>query len=131
MGLILIFFFFTRWLLIGTLGRRPTGPLPYPFHLNLYGAIKQCSPLTEAHNTAVSPLLLDPDPSWQSRRSAFLSFPTPGIYIERVLTFPSLYHISSMRNSLLSSSCAAYNANLYAQLGALPTFCNVSCPIYL
>ncbi len=60
-----------------------------------------------------------------------LIFSNTGIHIEWDSTFPSLYHISCMRDSFFSSSCAAYNADWYAQLGALPTFCNVSCPVYL
>ncbi len=63
--------------------------------------------------------------------SASLPFPTPDIHIEYIQTFPSLHHISCMRDSLLSLSCAAYNADWHAQLGVLPTFCNVSCPVHL
>ncbi len=44
--------------------------------------------------------------------------------------FPFLHHIC-MRESLLFSSCAACTADWYARLGALPTFRNVSCPVYL
>ncbi len=37
-----------------------------------------------------------------------------------------------IRDSVLSSFCAAYNnADWYVRLGDLPTFCNVSCPVYL
>ncbi len=80
---------------------------------------------------SASPLLLDPDPSWQSPRSVSLSFPTPGIHIGCVPMFPFLYRISCMRESLLSTSCAEYNADWYAQLGALPTYVHISCPVYL
>ncbi len=38
---------------------------------------------------------------------------------------------SCMRESLLSSSCAECTADWYARLGALPIFCNVSCPVFL
>ncbi len=43
-----------------------------------------------------------------------LLFPTPGIRIEFVPTFPFLHRISCMKESLLSSSCAAYTADWYA-----------------
>ncbi len=54
------------------------------------------------------------------------------IDISSIYRHPYIYcmvedHISCMRESLLSSSCAAYNADWYAWLGGLPTFCNVSC----
>ncbi len=42
-----------------------------------------------------------------------------------------LHRISCMRESLLFSSCAACTAGRHAQLGALPTFWNVSCSVYL
>ncbi len=71
------------------------------------------------------------DSSWQSPRSASLPFPVPDIRIECVPMFPFLHHISCMRESLLSSSCAACTVDWYARLGVLPTFCNVSCPVYL
>ncbi len=45
--------------------------------------------------------------------------------------FPFLHRIYCMKESFLSSSCAAYTANWYERLGALPPFCNVSCPVYL
>ncbi len=93
----------------------------YPAVQPLYRGAQYCS---------VAPLLFDLDSSWQSWRSASLSFLTPGIHIECVPTFPSLHYISGTRDSLLSSSCAAYNADWYARLEALPTFCNVSCPVY-
>ncbi len=107
----------------------------WPIALSLsFKFIPGCSavqfPYQRPQYYSVSPLLFDPDPSLQNPWSASLSFPTPGIYI-CVLTFPSLHHISCMRDSLLSSSCAAYNADWYAQLGVLPTFCYVSCPLYL
>ncbi len=69
--------------------------------------------------------------SSQSPRSASLPFLTPGIRVECVPMFPFLHRISCMREPLLSSSCAACTADWYAQLGALPKFCNVSCPVYL
>ncbi len=77
------------------------------------------------------PLLFAPDPSSQSPRPASVPFPTPGIRIEYIPTFPFLHHISYMRESLLSSSCAACTADWYARLGAQPTFCNASRPVYL
>ncbi len=77
---------------------------------------------------SASPLLFDPDPSWQNPISVSLSFPTQGIHIECVLMFPFPHRISCMREFLLSSSCVAYNADWYTQLGVLPIFCNVSCP---
>ncbi len=120
------FFFFARWLPIGTLGCKPTGSLPYPRSYTAiqphYRGLQYCS---------VLPLSFDSDPSLQSPRSAFLSFPTSGIHADFVPTFPSLHHISCMRDSLLSSSCAPYNAEWYVQLWALPIFCNVSCLVYL
>ncbi len=45
--------------------------------------------------------------------------------------FSSLHRIFCMREFLLSSSCIACTADWYAWLGALLTFCNVSCPVYL
>ncbi len=80
---------------------------------------------------SASPLLFVLDPSRQSPRSASLPFPTPSIRIEYVPIFPFLHRISCMRESKLSSSCAAFTADWYSCLGALPTFCNVSCPVYL
>ncbi len=80
---------------------------------------------------SASPFLFVLDPSWQSPRSTSIPFPTPGIRIEWVTTFPFLHHISFLRESLLFPTCAACSADWYAQLGALPTFCNVSCPVYL
>ncbi len=80
---------------------------------------------------SASPTLFVLDLSWQSRRSASLPFPTPCICVECVTTFPFLHRISCMRESLLSSSCAACTADWYARLGALSTLSNVSCPVYL
>ncbi len=40
---------------------------------------------------------------------------------------PHLQHAKS----LLSSSCVACTADWYTQLGALPAFCDISCPVYL
>ncbi len=58
---------------------------------------------------SASPLLFDPDPPRQSPKSASISIPAPGIHIECVPTF--LHHISRMRESVLSSSWAACNAD--------------------
>ncbi len=118
-----ILFFFARWVPIRTLGLRPTGPLPITLESNPLHWGPRCR--------SASPLLFVPDPSWQSPRSASLPFPTSGFHIECALMFPFLHRISCSREFLLSSSCAAYTADWYARLGALPTFCNVSCPVYL
>ncbi len=79
----------------------------------------------------VSPLLFDPVPLWQRPRFTSLSFPTLHIHIECVQTFPSAPHLLHEGYFALSSSCVAYNSDRYAQLRALPTFCNASCPVYL
>ncbi len=60
---------------------------------------------------STSPLSFAPDSSWQSPRSASLSFPMCGIHIECVSTFLFLYRISCKRESFHSSSCAAYIAD--------------------
>ncbi len=75
-----------------------------------------------------SPLLFVPGPPLQSPRSASLPFRTLGIHVECVPMFSFLHRISSMRESLL---CAAYTADWCAWLGALSTFCNISCSVYL
>ncbi len=88
-------------------------------------------PYCGLQSRSASLLLFVPDPTWQSPRSASLSFPMLGIRIECVLTFPFLYHISYMRESLLSSPYAACTADWYTRLRPPPTFCNVSCLVYL
>ncbi len=87
-------------------------------------------PYQGPRSRSASHFLFVPDPSWQSSRSASLPFLTPGIHIECVPTFPFLHRISCMRKTLLSSSCAACTVDWHAWLGALSTFCNVSCPVY-
>ncbi len=56
---------------------------------------------------SASSLLFVSDASWQSPRSASLPFPTLGIRIECVPTFPFQHRIFCMWESLLPSSCAA------------------------
>ncbi len=60
-----------------------------------------------------------------------LPFPTLRIRIECVPRFSFLHRISCTRESLLSSSCAACTVDWCARLGSLPTFYNISCPVYL
>ncbi len=103
------------------LGHQDSGPLPCPFCLNLVAAIQQSSNLTKGHNSA------------QSRLFYFIPVhpgKAQGLH-PYLLEHQVLHHISCMRDSLLFSSCAAYNADWYARLGAQPTLCNVSCTIYL
>ncbi len=116
------FFFFARWVPIGTPGLRPAGPLPYTSHLNSKGYLGIQPPYRGPQFHSASPLLFVLDPSWQNPRSASIPFPTPCIRIEYVPMFPFLHCISYIRESLLPSSCAACTADWYARLGALPTF---------
>ncbi len=81
-------------------------------------------PYWGSRSHSASPLLFVPDPSWQYSRSASLPFPTLGVRIECVVTFPFLRRISCVRLFLLSSSCAAYTADLCARLGTVSAFCN-------
>ncbi len=119
------------WVPIGTTGLRPAGPLLYTTHLNSQEATQGSSPLTEGHDPAQPRLfyLFWIHPGKAQGLHPYL-FSTRGICVEYVPTFPFLRSISCMRESVLSSSCAAFTADWYASLGALPTFCNVSCPVY-
>ncbi len=127
------FFFFLRGEF--SLGLQDSGLLA---HIALYlsfkfigGCLGVRPPYQRPQSRSASPLLFVPDPSWQSPTSASLPFPTPSIHIACVQMFPFQHRISCMRESLVSSSCAAFIADWYARLGALSTFCNVSCPVYL
>ncbi len=60
-----------------------------------------------------------------------LTFSNTGHSHRMCTTFPFLHRFSCMMESLLSSLCAAYNADWYTQSGAPPTFCNVSYRVYL
>ncbi len=64
-------------------------------------------PYQGQRSRSASPPLFVLDPSWLSPSSASLPFPTPGIRIEGVPTFPFLHRISRMREYLLFSFCAA------------------------
>ncbi len=55
-------------------------------------------PYQGPRSNSALPLLFVADPSWQSSRSESFPFPTPGIIIEYVPTFPFLHHISCMRS---------------------------------
>ncbi len=63
---------------------------------------------------------------WPSALS--FSFKFIGAFQQSALSYRGPRYLSA---SLLSSSCAAYTAGVYARLGALPIFCGVSCPICL
>ncbi len=79
------------------------------------------APVPRPRSHSDSPLLFVLDPSWQNRpRSAPSPFATSGIRTKCVPTFRFLHRISCMRESFLSSSCAACTADWYARLGALP-----------
>ncbi len=128
---------FSRWFFFNEVGRRWDPRTQASWTIALYLSFKFTRvylgvqpPYRGSRSRSASPLLFVPDPSWQSSKFASLPFPTPGIRIECVPTFPFLHCISCMRESLLPSSCAACTADGYARLGALPTFCNVSSPVY-
>ncbi len=118
--------FFAKWIPIATPGLKLIAlSLPFKFIVGFSGVQP---PYWEPQSHSASSLLFVPNPSRQSPSSAFLPFPTPRVCIECVPTFPFLFRISCMWESLLSSSCAAYTADWCARLWALPAFCNVSCP---
>ncbi len=107
-------------------------PIALFFSFKLIGSYSAVqTPYWRPQYCSILPLLFDPDSYSRKFKVCILIFYNTR-HLHRICsTFPSLYHISCIRISLLSSSCAAYNADWHAQLGALPTFCNVSCPVYL
>ncbi len=116
---------------MGTLGLRHTGPLPYTSHLNSQELFRKPAPLPRATIPLSLESFICSGSILAKPKVCVITFPTPGIRIECVPTFPFLHRISCMRESLLTSSCAACTAEWHARLGALPTFCNVSCAVYL
>ncbi len=104
-------------------------PLPYTSHLNSLGIFRSPAPLLRATIPLSLASFICSGSILAKPKVCILTFSNAGHSC--VPTFPFLLRTSSMRESSLFSSCAACTADWYARLGALPTFYNVSCPVYL